>query len=74
MPSNCYTESEIIFAYQQICLGKDERDVILELIPGCEYPELCAITLLGAVRSWYRKQTPQRLMELADVPMMEVGA
>ena len=69
-----WTEQEIIFAYQQIGLGKDAKDVVLELIPDCEYPELCAMTLLGAVRAWYRKQTPQKLMELAGLPVLEVGA
>lgn len=62
-----YTEDEIIFAYQQIGLGRDAADVFTELTGNDEYSELGATILLGYVRAWYQKQTPQRLMELLEV-------
>lgn len=68
-----YTEEEIIFAYQQIGLGRDAADVFTELTGNDEYSELGATILLGHVRAWYKKQTPQRLMELAHMPMLEMG-
>lgn len=69
-----FTEDEIIFAYMQIGLGRDEVEVVKELVPDNEYPELTATVLMGEIRAWYRKQTPARLMELAGLPMLEVGA
>ena len=69
-----FTEDEIIFAYQQIGLGRDAADVFTELTGNVEYAELGATILLGLVRSWYKKQTPRKLMELAKMPMSEVGA
>lgn len=69
-----FTEDEIIFAYRQIGLGRDEVEVVKEILPDNEYPELTATVLMGEVRVWYRKQTPARLMELAGLPMLEVGA
>ena len=68
-----FTEDEIIFAYQQIGLGRDAADVFREITGTTEYTELGAVILLGMVRSWYKKQTPQRLMELIQMPMLEMG-
>lgn len=62
-----FTEDEIIFAYQQIGLGRDAADVFTELTGNAEYAELGAIILLGLVRGWCKKQTPRRLMELAKM-------
>ena len=67
-----FTEGEVIFAYRQIGLGRDEVEVVKELLPDNEYPELTATVLMGEVRVWYRKQTPARLMELMGLPMLEV--
>ncbi len=72
--SKDFTEDEIIFAYQQIGLGRDAADVFAEITGNDEYSELGAIILLGHVRAWYRRQTPQRLRELAALPAMELGA
>lgn len=72
--SNDFTEDDIIFAYQQIGLGRDAADVFTEITGNDEYAELGAIVLLGNVRAWYRKQTQQRLRELAGMPVMELGA
>lgn len=72
--SEDFTEDEIIFAYQQIGLGRDAADVFTEITGNDEYPELGATILLGHVRAWYRKQTPQRLRELAALPVMELGS
>lgn len=69
-----FTEDEIIFAYRQIGLGWNEVEVVKELLPDNEYPELTATALMGELRAWYRKQTPSRLMEIAGLPMLEVGA
>lgn len=67
-----FTEEEIVFAYQQIGLGRDAADVFTELTGNDEYSELGATILLGHVRAWYQKQTPRRLTELAGLPMLEV--
>lgn len=72
--SKDFTEDEIIFAYQQIGLGRDAADVYVELTGNAEYSELGATILLGSVRSWYNKQTPQVLKELTGLPMLELGA
>ena len=69
-----FTEDEIIFAYRQVGLGRDEVEVVKELLPGNEYPELTATVLMGELRAWYRKQTPARLRELVGLPILEVGA
>lgn len=72
--SKDFTEDEIIFAYQQIGLGRDAADVFTEITGNDEYAEIGAINLLGHVRAWYRKQTPQRLKGLTGLPMLELGA
>lgn len=69
-----FTEEEIIFAYQQIGLGRDAAEVFTEITGNDEYSEIGAINLLGHVHAWYKKQTPQRLRELAGLPMIELGA
>lgn len=69
-----FTEDEIIFAYRQIGLGWDAVEVVEELLPDNEYPELTATVLMGELRAWYRKQTPARLRELAGLPILEMGA
>ena len=70
-----FTENEIIFAYQQIgMIGRDAADVFREITGNDEYSELGATILLGCVRAWYKKQTPQRLRELVASPVMELGA
>lgn len=61
-----FTEQEVIYAYQQVGLGRDAADVYAELTGNTEYAELGATALLGTVRSWYRQQTPQRLMALME--------
>ena len=72
--SKDFTEEEIIFAYQQIGLGRDAAKVFTEIAGSSEYAEIGAIILLGHVRAWYRRQTPRRLRELAEMPVMELGA
>lgn len=72
--SNVFTEDAIIFAYQQIGLGRDAAEVFVEITGNDEYSELGPLSLLGHVRAWYRRQTPRRLRELAEMPMMELGA
>lgn len=70
--SKDFTEDEIIFAYQQIGLGRRAEDVFVEITGNAEYAELGTILMLGHLKAWYRQQTPQRLMELAGIPMLEV--
>ena len=71
--SKDFTEEEIIFAYEQIGLGRDAAEVFTEITGNAEYSELGATVLLGAVRSWYNKQTPQMIKELTGLPMLELG-
>lgn len=72
--SRDFAEDEIIFAYQQIGLGRDAAEVFVEITGNDEYSELGAVILLGHVRAWYKKQSPRRLRELAGMPVMELGA
>ena len=51
-----FTEGEVIFAYRQIGLGRDEVEVVKELLPDNEYPELTATVLMGEVLMWITRR------------------
>jgi len=65
--SKDFTEDEIIFAYQQIGLGRDAADVFTEITGSSEHAELGAINLLDHIRIWYMKQTlPEMVVRLTE--------
>lgn len=69
--SKDFTEQEIIYAYQQIGIGKDAVDVVMELIPDCEYLELAATLLVNSVHRWYNHQEPRRLFDLMEAAVID---
>lgn len=46
-----------------IANGHTWLEVVNKLYPNAEYPNLLAALTCERFRSWYRRQTPQRLME-----------
>lgn len=59
-----FTEKEIIVACRMVGNGATWEQTACELFPDTEYPELLAVVLQGTAHSWYKRQTPQALMEL----------
>ena len=59
-----FTEMQAIKALRMVADGATWLDVVVELYPGTEYPELLAELTRERALRWYRAQAPQRLMEV----------
>ena len=59
-----FTDADAIKAGRMVASGSTWADVVKELYPDTEHPELLTALTCERFRAWYRQQTPQRLMEV----------
>ena len=59
-----FTDRDAITAGRMVGNGKTWLDVVHELYPDSEYPELLAEITCERFHCWYKRQTPERLMEV----------
>ena len=64
---NDFTDADAIMAGRMVASGKTWLDVVRELYPEAECPELLAELTCERFRCWYKRQAPSRLMELFHV-------
>lgn len=62
--SEDFTDADAIRAGRMVAGGASWEEVVDELYPGAEYPELLASLTCQRFLWWYRSQTPERLMEV----------
>lgn len=59
-----FTDADAIKAGRMVANGSTWADVVQELYPDAEHPEMLTSLTCERFRAWYRQQTPQRLMEV----------
>lgn len=62
-----FTDADAIAAGRMVASGKTWLDVVNELYPDAECPELLADLTCERFRHWYKRQTPSRLIEVLCV-------
>ena len=59
-----FTDADAIKTGRMVADGKTWREVVDELYPDTEYPELMRELTHERFRHWYKRQMPERLMEV----------
>lgn len=62
--SGDFTDADAIRAGRMVADGASWEEVVSELYPGTEYPELLASLTCHRFLWWYWSQTPKRLKEV----------
>ena len=63
-----FTDADAIKVGRMIADGKTWRDMVDELYPDTEYPELMQEFTYERFHHWYKRQTPERLIEVFCPP------